>query len=172
MINDKKVIIDLLENFCVSNENGLPEDIFLMFSRHIPIINIDLFISDEKSRILLSWRDDEYCGQGWHIPGGIVKHKESIEQCINRVAQREIGTNIEYLPMSPFICEHIESQKTRGHFISLLFKGFLSKKYILPFKDKKPGYLKWYNSCPNNIINVHSKYKNIINDITSCKHAL
>jgi hypothetical protein len=66
---------------------GLPEEIFYYISRTTPLINVDLLIKDEKGRTLLSWRDDAYAGKGWHVPGGIVRFKESLETRIRRVAE-------------------------------------------------------------------------------------
>ena len=38
--------------------NGLPEDLFLFSTTLAPVANVDLFITDTKRRVLLSWRDD------------------------------------------------------------------------------------------------------------------
>lgn len=158
--------INSLEPFCTHQENGLPEDIFLMFSRHIPIVNVDLFIIDEKNRILLSWRDDEFCGKGWHIPGGVIKVKETIDECIRRVSLRELGCEVAF-DTSPTVVQHIEEQETRGHFISLIFFCMLPEKYTLISKQyNEVGYLEWHKKCPKNIINVHKKYIKLINKVT------
>jgi colanic acid biosynthesis protein WcaH len=41
------------------------------------MVNVDLFISDDQGRVLLTWRDDEIFGAGWHIPGGMIRYKET-----------------------------------------------------------------------------------------------
>lgn len=157
--------INALESFCTHQENGLPEDIFLMFSRHIPIINIDLFIVDAQNRILLSWRDDEFCGKGWHVPGGVIKVKETIDECIRRVSLRELGCEVSFNP-NPTVMQHIEDQETRGHFISLIFLCMLPKNYTLISKRyNEVGYLQWHDAYPKDIIRVHEKYRELYNDI-------
>ena len=76
----------------------LPLDLFLIISSLTPIINVDLLIRNEKKQILLAWRNDVPFGNGWHIPGGIIRFKETFHQRIQRVAQLEIGVkSIKYL---------------------------------------------------------------------------
>jgi len=157
--------INALERFCTHREDGLPEDIFLMFSRHIPIVNVDLFIIDEQNRILLSWRDDEFCGKGWHVQGGVIKIKETIDECIRRVSLRELGCEVSFDP-SPTVVQHIEDQETRGHFISLVFLCMLPENYTLISKRyNEVGYLQWHDTYPKDIIPVHEKYRELYNDI-------
>ena len=55
--------------------HGLPEEVFRLVSRLTALINVDLLIQDEGRRTLLTWRDDEFYGAGWHIPGGIIRYK-------------------------------------------------------------------------------------------------
>ena len=31
------------------------------------------YIKCPKRGLLLTWRNDDYAGKGWHIPGGIVR---------------------------------------------------------------------------------------------------
>lgn len=47
---------------------GLGDELFLVVASLTPIVNVDILIVKEGN-ILLSWRDDEQCGAGWHLPG-------------------------------------------------------------------------------------------------------
>jgi colanic acid biosynthesis protein WcaH len=38
-----------------------------------------------KGRTLLTWRDDESFGAGWHVPGGIIRYKETAADRIVRL---------------------------------------------------------------------------------------
>jgi len=144
---------------------GLPGKLFFFISRLTPMVNVDLLIKDEKGRTLLSWRDDEYAGVGWHLPGGIVRFKENLETRIIKVAKKEIGVDIKFnlnpIAVNQIICKH----DTRGHFISLLYKCDLSSKFIpknVGLKKETNGYLKWHSSCPKNLIKVHEIYRKYI----------
>jgi len=144
---------------------ALPEELFLFISSITPLVNVDLLIKDEIRRTLLSWRDDIYAGAGWHIPGGIVRFKEHLEQRVRKVAEIEIGVPVKFDPvpiaMNQIICDH----HVRGHHISFLYKCFLSRHYIpdnsgLSYKDS--GFLMWHDSCPENLVNVQDVYKKYI----------
>ncbi len=158
--------IKYLEKQISNPLKGLPEQIFLFVSQLTPMVNVDLLIKDEHDRILLSWRDDEYTGTGWHIPGGIVRFKETLEERIKKVAKTEIGTMVKFDPVPVAINQVIYSGKTRGHFISFLYKCFLSGKFIpknTGLKKTDNGYLQWHQSWPKNLIDIQKKiYENYL----------
>ena len=52
----------VLDSWALDPRGGLPEELFLFISRLVPMINVDLFISDDQGRVLLTWRDDEIFG--------------------------------------------------------------------------------------------------------------
>jgi hypothetical protein len=77
---------------------GLPEEIFLLVSRMAPLINVDLLIQDEASHTLLTWRNDEYFGTGWHVPGGIIRYKEVAADRVRACAREELGAEVVLTP--------------------------------------------------------------------------
>ncbi len=157
--------IKFLEKQIPNPSLGLPEEIFLFASRITPLVNVDLLIKDENKRTLLAWRDDGYHEKGWHIPGGIVRIKESLEKRVQKVAETEIKTIVEYEPIPIAFNQIICDRDIRGHFISILYKCFLSNKHVLNNKgliDKDQGYLKWHDSCPANLIKSHEIYRKYI----------
>jgi ADP-ribose pyrophosphatase YjhB (NUDIX family) len=155
--------IKVLDQHIPNPSMGLPDDVFFYVSRVTPLVNVDLLIKDEDGRTLLSWRDDQYAGKGWHVPGGIVRFKETLETRIKRVAKTEIGTNIGFDPVPIAIHQIIDAHHVnRGHFISLLYNCFLPNTFIpknrgLSRKDN--GYLMWHSNCPGNLIKAHRIYK-------------
>lgn len=164
---DIREAIKFLELKIKNPKKGLPYDFFLFISRMTPLINVDLLIKDNKGRILLSWRDDKFAGKGWHIPGGIVRYKEKLEQRIQEVAKNEIGTKVKFEKVPIAYNEIILKQKTRGHFISLLYRCSVPENFIPLNKDISPfhpGYLKWHNKCPKNLIKVHEIYRKYIDE--------
>jgi len=153
--------IEFLEKQIKDPKIGLTEEVFLFVSRLTPLLNVDLLIKDESGRILLSWRNDIH-GKGWHIPGGIIRFKEKMEDRVLKVADREIGMPVKFnskpLVINQFICNH----KSRGHFISVLYKCFLSGDFIpknIGLTKKDQGYLMWHNKCPKNLIKSHEIYR-------------
>lgn len=155
--------IAILDKCVLNPSKGLPNEIFFYISRTTPLINIDLLIKDELGRTLLSWRDDPLAGKGWHLPGGIVRFKETLETRIKKVAETEIGTlmNFDFNPLAINQIIHKE-YKNRAHFISILYKCSLSTSFVPKNKglsNTDSGYLKWHSSCPNNLLKFQEFYK-------------
>lgn len=145
---------------------GLPEEAFLLVSRLTPMVNVDLLIKDENGRTLLSWRNDSFGPAGWHVPGGIVRFKEKLEDRVRKVSESEIGVMVEYESIPASIDEIIVNDRcVRGHFISILYKCFLHGSFI-PKNDglsrNDQGYLKWHDYCPVDLIEHHRIYRHLI----------
>ena len=142
--------------------DGLPREVFFFVSRLTPVINVDLLIQDDRGRTLLTWRDDEFFGAGWHIPGGMVRYKESLQDRLRACAREELCADISCDSAPLLVSETMRAEKTRGHFISLLFRcGLLS-----PPDDAKravsdrpsAGDWRWHQRCPPDLLQVQSHY--------------
>jgi colanic acid biosynthesis protein WcaH len=162
-----KYLVDLLESLIKNPSEGLPEDVFLFITRITPVINVDLLMKDERNYTLLTWRDDGYCPPGWHIPGGIVRYKETIAARINAVAASELGAKITFKKDPLAINEIIEpSRRVRGHFISLLYESMLASPLDENLRYEngipKPGEWAWHQKCPKDLITVHEMYRKFI----------
>jgi colanic acid biosynthesis protein WcaH len=150
----------------VNPSEGLPDEVFYFVSRITPMVNVDLLIKDEKGCTLLSWRDERYTGKGWHVPGGIVRFKETLETRIKKVVETEIGTDVSF-DRNPIAINQIiyPDRKIRAHFISILYKCFISNTFIPQNKGlliTDNGYLKWHDCCPANLLEVHEIYRKYI----------
>lgn len=160
-------LIHSLESLIKNPKRGLPEEIFFFVSKITPIINVDLLIKNQRGQTLLTWRDDKYYGPGWHIPGGIIRYKETIADRIKAVAKNELGARVKFkkepIAVNEVICQ---KRKERGHFISLLYECKLVSPLDKDLKYKKgipkAGQWAWHNKCPKNIIPVHKMYKEFI----------
>lgn len=160
---DIKNVIQALEAYIVNPSTGLPEDVFLFVSRITPMINVDLLIRDERGRTLLTWRDDGYHATGWHVPGGIIRFRETFADRIRAVARTELGADLKFKPTPQAINEIIlPERRERSHFISLLYECSLvsSPDKSLAFRSGTPlsGQWMWHEKCPENIIAVHEIY--------------
>lgn len=132
---------------------GLPEEVFELASSIVPMVNVDLFVQDRQGRILMIWREDTICGCGWHIPGGIIRFKESIEERLLRTAEDELRTQIQFDPQPMAMHEVILPQDLRGHFITLLYRCFLPENFPCrsvadPKKHYQVGDMYWHSVCP------------------------
>lgn len=157
-----KVLVDAVPD----PSAGLPDEVFYYVSRTTPLINVDLLIKDERGRTLLAWRNDPHAGTGWHVPGGIIRFKETSAERIRQVALTEIGTPVDFDPEPIALNELIHHDRDlRGHFISLLFNCRLDSSFAPTNTGRTPtdaGYLQWHERCPDNIIVYHEIYRKFI----------
>lgn len=128
------------------------------------MINVDLLIADPSLGVLLTWRDDEFYGPGWHIPGGVIRFKETASHRIHEVAKHELGSTVEHQNQPLTVREMFHpTRDARGHFISLLYACRLTSE--LPenhqFLPQHPvnGAWSWHQACPCNLIFQHATYK-------------
>lgn len=154
-------------------EKGLGEDLFLLVSTLVPIVNVDLLVYNEKGQFLLTWRNDPHCGCGWHIPGGCIRFKESCEERIRKVAQKELGIldiKFDKYPIKVFeIISHeyrdIENQNERAHFVTLVYKCYAPTDFSISnqiTQEGEVGYMAWFDHLPDNLLSIQSCYREII----------
>ena len=146
----------------VDPTKGLPEDLFIFATTLVPIVNIDLFVTNEKHQLLLSWRNDIYYGKGWHIPGGCIRLRERLETRVLKTAEKELGVPIVYNPNPLTVREFIESryrpalsnQMERCHNISFLYECNIKPGYEVP--GSMDGVeLRWFSSQPDDLLAIH-----------------
>ncbi len=163
-----KEIIALLEEQIENPKQGLPEPVFLLLSRLTPMINVDLLVKNEAGKTLLTWRDDAYYPHGWHIPGGIIRFKETAASRIAAVAAGELKSAVEFDPEPIAVNEIIhDARNDRGHFISLLYNCRLTS--ALPGEleyrgtgTPAHGQYRWFAECPADLLEVHDIYRKYI----------
>jgi colanic acid biosynthesis protein WcaH len=154
--------IEALEAGQGDPRRGLPEDVFLFVSRIVPLVNVDLLIQDDRSRTLLTWRDDEFFGPGWHVPGGIIRYKESAADRIRNCARDELGADVACDPAPLLVSETIRAQSTRGHSVSMLFRCRLltapDDARSAASDPPSPGQWRWHNRCPPDLLEAQRPY--------------
>ncbi|MFA5095946.1 MAG: NUDIX domain-containing protein [Candidatus Omnitrophota bacterium] len=159
--------ISSLEHFIKDPGKGLPEDVFLLVSRLTPLINVDLLIKNKRGQTLLTWRDDGFFPAGWHIPGGIVRYKETMAERIQAVARSEVRAKVK-CAHTPLVIREviIPSFTDRAHAISFLFAceltGSPAKKLKFVKGAPEPGQWAWHDRPPKDLIIVHRMYRNFI----------
>lgn len=164
---DIKQSINAIESMIGDPSNGLPEDVFLFASRITPMVNVDLLIKNKRNQTLLTWRDDGYYKAGWHVPGGIIRYKETLSERIRAVAKTELGAEVVF-QMNPIAINEIihQRRRERGHFISLLYQCSLIATLDegLRYQSGAPrqNQWMWHERCPENLIAVHEIYRQYI----------
>lgn len=147
--------------------SGLAQEVFILASQITPLLNVDLLIKNEHNETLLTWRDDEFYGPGWHVPGGILRFKEKLADRIRKVALAELGSEVSFTAAPIAINELFAPHRNvRGHFVSLLFDCQLvnTPTSALKFCPEMPknGQWQWHKICPENLIHEHEIYRTFI----------
>jgi len=141
---------------------GLPQDVFLFVSRITPLVNVDLLIQDDSGRTLLTWRDDAFFGAGWHVPGGIIRFKESAHDRIRACAREELDADVSSEDAPLLMSETILGQDTRGHHVSLLFRcrllGPPAGARQAASDPPSSGQWRWHDRCPPDLIESQRQY--------------
>jgi ADP-ribose pyrophosphatase YjhB (NUDIX family) len=157
----------LLDRWAANPRAGIPEDLFLFVSGLMPLINVDLLIQDDRARTLLTWREDEFYGPGWHVPGGIIRYQETAEARVKATARAELEADVEFEPEPCAIAQLIvPERRMRGHFVSLLYRcrliGVPGERLRFTGGAPKPGQWTWHQNCPPNLISAQDAYRKFI----------
>jgi ADP-ribose pyrophosphatase YjhB (NUDIX family) len=158
-----------LDSWAGEPGNGLPEELFLFLSRFTPLVNVDLLIQDghppdDRRRTLLTWRQDETYGAGWHVPGGIIRYKETAEQRIRATALRELGAEVAFDSQPIAVEQYMDpTSRERGHFVSLVYRCRLlgPPDPALQHLEGEPrrDQWAWHQGCPPDLIAAQAGYR-------------
>lgn len=160
---DLQEAIKVLDAAVGDAARGLPEDVFRLVTRLTPMINVDLLVKDSQGRTLLTWRDDGLFPAGWHVPGGIIRFKETAAQRVHETAIVELGVDVEFDPEPILRRELIHPvYVTRGHFFSMLYRCRLlgPPDADLQYVSGPPrhGQWCWHVKAPRDLMEVHRFY--------------
>jgi colanic acid biosynthesis protein WcaH len=157
-------LLAILDSRVPDPAGGLPEDFFLWVSRFVPLVNVDLLIRNAAGQILLTWRDDPIHGRGWHVPGGIIRYRETAEARIHATAIGELGADVEF-DSEPIATQQAidRHRRERAHFVSLVYRCRLLEPpdEKLRFRRGTPerGQWAWHGSCPPDLIPDQAPYQ-------------
>jgi ADP-ribose pyrophosphatase YjhB (NUDIX family) len=162
MTTPRTELIEALLAAVGDRRRGLPEDVFHFASRLVPLVNVDLLIQDDRSRTLLTWRHDELYGPAWHVPGSVIRYKESAAHRIAECARAELGAEVAADPAVLHVAEAITDRETRGHHVSLLYRCRL----VTPLDESRravsdppsPGEWRWHAGCPPDLLDEQRDY--------------
>lgn len=159
-------LVKRLEPLVLDSSQGLNQDLFLFVSRLTPLVNVDLLVQKQQPEgqsTLLTWRNDSFYA-GWHIPGGIVRFKESFDYRIRQVAKLELSAEIQSIEGPVSINQKMNPERdVRGHFISLLFRVNLRNEPNQNFRCKnlenpETQCWEWFVKPPKNLLQQHKVY--------------
>jgi len=166
MTGRRSELIAALEATLPQPRTGLPEDVLQLVSRLAPLVNVDLLIQDERRGTLLTWRDDDLFGPGWHVPGGIIRFRERAADGVHACALDELGTDVDSEPQPIFVLESITRAESRAHHVSMLYRcrlaGPLDEARRAGVDPPQAGQWRWHDCCPPNLLPEQAAYARFI----------
>ena len=110
---------------------------------------IDILLVEAGEVFLIKRDIDPYKGK-WHLPGGRIRFRESINAAINRIAKEEIGILVYVPKLAGFMDFPREVQNgNKRHTVSLVF---------LVSVNQVPKNGKFFKSLPTNSHPVHRRF--------------
>jgi len=159
---DLQAAMSIVEAAVGDPQAGLPREVFLFVSRLTPLVNVDLLIQDLRGRTLLTWRDDEFYGTGWHVPGGIIRFKETFAERIAACAREELGCGASSEGPPLMVVQGISPQATRGHAIAFLYRCrlFGAPEEARRATSNRPsaGQWRWHDGAPPDLLDAQRGY--------------
>ena len=113
---------------------------------------------------MLTWRDDDFGNVGWHLPGGIIRPNETIQQRIDQVLKYEAKISksndcaVEYLELREIFSKI--KPAIRSHFISLVYLVQCDKENAQI--DNLESHIKYFDQIPENLIENHKVYADLM----------
>jgi len=129
----------------------LPYNKFLESFKYAPRLAINLLVTREDGTILLTKRKKPPFAGSWHLPGSFILKGESLMDCVQRVANEELGLKVKNATLVG-VFDDIDSDP-RGHVVDLVYQ-------IRPGLFKKAGpfqpvgdssEIKFFKKLPKNI---------------------
>jgi len=128
----------------------LETDVFKTIVANAPLVSIDICLI-HNNRILLGKRINEPLKGRWFTPGGRIFKNETLQECLRRVADFELGIAIEDLPRLKLMgaWDHLYEnsfidQKISTHYVNLPHYCILRNGIELT-KDQQHSDLSWFD---------------------------
>ena len=153
----------------------LPLELFLLVSRLVPLFTVDVWVEREDRAVLLTWREDEFFGRGWHVPGSALRLGESTRDRLHECAREELGAEIEAEALPFDLMEEIQPRiqegadpraRDRAHNVSAAYRCRLltppdpTRAYASDAgAPPRPGQWAWHMRCPDDLLAVHRCYE-------------
>ena len=130
----------------------IPEKLYKIFIKNMPIFCIDFLYECEDEYLLLKRVQEPLKGQFW-LPGGRLRLNETIEDCVSRIQEREIGRFIkeyEIIGFSNYFFEYSKNARAI-HTPTLLFKIKTKTKFVPKLDNSHSDYI-WTKNLPSEFI--------------------
>ena len=152
-----KLLGELLEELAKDPQGFVPDEAWMPTQKAFSLPYVELAVirraSSDKIQILLKYRSDKDW-QGWHLPGGVWRTRQTLEECIVALSARELGegTRLNLLEKGAWEKWH---DHPYGHPISHVA---ICRSGIITETEQ----LKWFATVPDEMIHDGGHHKRFI----------
>lgn len=174
LTKEQQEAVELLRQAELNTDDGMPEELFLLVSSLVPVVNVDLLVVNQRNQLLLARRNDPYYEKNWHIPGGCMRFNEDFAHRVRETARLEIGSSITFDERPIAIRNVIRGSRQsllhpreRGHNVAILYRCALPENFQTQVRNQSlteddNGYLKWFDRLPEDFSLVQHVYDDIL----------
>lgn len=145
-------------NFYVNIKNmpkQLTSEEFKSIFTRVPRLCVDVLIKNEDG-VLMTLRDIAPGKGMWHLPGGTVLFGETLANAAKRIAEDELGVDIEVVKILKVI-EWLDPKTTIfGHSISIVILSKIKSGKIK--LNEQASDFKFFKTPPKNTLHEHKEF--------------
>ena len=129
----------------------IPVSLYKDIQKVLPILCVDIVITEPRGRYLLLRRTNEPLQGEWYIVGGRMLQGESAESTARRKLKEEIGVSVDKLDFIGFYEDQFDRNSMESdilyHTVSLVFRCEIAENEFIQL-DKQSSEWKWANTLP------------------------
>ena len=95
-----RLLGELLTELAADPSGFIPDEAWLPAQQAFALPYIEMAIvrrdANGKVQILLTYRDDKDW-TGWHVPGGLWRTKQTVDECLAALARQELGADVQVI---------------------------------------------------------------------------
>jgi ADP-ribose pyrophosphatase YjhB (NUDIX family) len=117
----------------------------------VPRLCVDLIFHRGTQILLVKRKQKPYIGS-WHLPGGCVRLRESLENAANRISQAELGIKLKVIRSVGYI-EFLNDVGDLGDFHSVSIP-----LVVIPLTEPAIPDAVWWGEEPENMHPAHKQF--------------
>lgn len=134
----------------------LTEAEFKTIYSQVTRLTVELLIKTNEGIVLVQ-RGDHGWKDMWHIPGGTVYYRESLQDAISRVGNEELGVKVSQGKLLGYI-EWASEAEARGFGYTVSMEFECSTLDQLPGQNEQGEAIKVFPKLPDTIIDEHRSF--------------
>lgn len=107
-------------------------------------VSVKAIILDDQNRLLIGRGEED--SEGWEVPGGGLEHNESLEECLRREVEEELGVQVTEIGKVGFI---YRGRSVRGWIILRIAVLVKLKNYNFEYGDMAEAMFVTKNELSN-----------------------